>query len=445
MQASIAGPRAAAGWGARLIEALNHPRFLPLCFGLFIALRVLVLLVPVDPVSDAEWYFKRALVMAAGQGYSENGVPTAFWPVGYPAFLAGLFSVFGGSVLVGQIANVLLAAATFPLVYLTARQIFRDEAAARLALLLLAIYPNNIAYAALMATETLFTFLLLLATWLLLRSRSLPSLLAAGLVFGLATLVKSQTILLIPPLVLLAGWQRWAWRPIWLGIARSVLVLAVAIAAVSPWSWRNQQVLGQWIMVSTNGGISLLCGNNPSVVGDYRRDFSCDDPIFEGVRFSVADQVAADKRARDIAFQWIRDNPGDFVGMFPKKIFRLWAPDGEAEWAYQAGSPVYDANATVFRAVRVINQGIYTLMLAAALAAIAVLALRRAPPVVFLGLAVAAVHTVVSMVFSGQSRYHFPAMPYLIAYAAWIAVWLASRRDPARMARAIEPADRARD
>jgi hypothetical protein len=36
-------------------------------------------------------------------------------------------------------------------------------------------------------------------------------------------------------------------------------------------------------------------------------------------------------------------------------------------------------------------------------------------------------------------------MPYLIAYAAWIAVWLASRRDPARMARAIEPADRARD
>jgi len=439
MHASISGSRAAAGWGARLIDALDHPRFLPLCFALFMALRVLVLLVPVEPVSDYAWYFKRALVMAAGQGYSENGVPTAFWPVGYPAFLAGLFSVFGGSVLVGQIANLVLAAATFLLVYLTSRQVFRDESAARLALLLLAIYPNNIAYVALIATETLFTFLLLLATWLLLRSRSLPSLLAAGVVFGLATLVKSQTILLIPPLVLLAGWQRWAWRPIWLGIARGALVLAVAIVTVSPWSWRNQQVLGQWIMVSTNGGISLLCGNNPSVVGDYRRDFSCDDPIFEGVRFSVADQVAADRRARDLAFQWIRDNPGDFVGMFPKKIFRLWAPDGEAEWAYQAGSPVYDANAAVFRAVRVVNQGIYTLMIAAALAAIAVLALKRAPPVVFLGLAVAVVHTVVSMVFSGQSRYHFPAMPYLIAYAAWIAVWLASQCDPGRMARAIEP------
>lgn len=423
------------GLRARLLHALAHPSFLPICFFSFIALRALVLLVPVEPASDAAWYFARATEMAAGQGYSEKGHPTAFWPVGYPAFLAGLFVVFGSNVLVGQLANLALAAASAPLIYSIAKRLLGDETAARLALVLVTVYPNSIAYVALLLTETLFTFLLLLATWLLLRRQSLSVLLATGVVFGLAIFVKSQTILLIVPIVVLVGWTHCTWRPLWVGVARSVLVLAVALATVSPWSWRNQQVFGQWIMSSTNGGISLLCGNNPSVVGDYRRDFSCDDRIFDGVRFSVQDQVAADRRARDLAFQWIRDHPADFVGMFPKKIFRLWVPDGEAEWAYQQDSPVYGANATMFRAVRLANQALYLLMLAGAAAGVLVALAHRAPPIVFLGVAIAAVHTIVSMVFSGQSRYHFPTMPFLIAYAAWLGAWLLSGRERSLVAR----------
>ncbi|MCS6944599.1 MAG: glycosyltransferase family 39 protein [Sutterellaceae bacterium] len=394
---------------------------------------------PVDPESDAGWYFSRARDLAAGNGYAEGGHPTAYWPVGYPAFLAALFSVFNSSVLVGQLANLVLAAATFPLLYAVAKQTLQSETAARLALLLLAVYPNNIAYVALLLTETLFTFLLLLATWLLLKSRGIIWLLAAGLTFGLATLVKSQTILLIVPVVVLAGWARWSWAPLWTGIGRSVVVLVAAAAVVAPWSWRNYLVFGEWVMVSTNGGMALLCGNNPSVVGDYWRDFSCDDPIFDGVKFSVEDQLAADRRARARAFQWIRDNPGDFVGMFPKKFFRLWAPDGEAEWAYQLGSPLYDENVLAFRTVRIANQVLYTFVLIAAAAMLVIAAIRGAPPLVFLGAAIAAVHTAVSLVFSGQSRYHFPTMPFLIMYAAWFAVWLMSARRQELLARLIAP------
>jgi phosphoglycerol transferase MdoB-like AlkP superfamily enzyme len=43
------------------------------------------------PVSDAKWYFDRAVSIVHGNGYAFDGVPTAFWPVGYPGFLALLF------------------------------------------------------------------------------------------------------------------------------------------------------------------------------------------------------------------------------------------------------------------------------------------------------------------------------------------------------------------
>jgi hypothetical protein len=72
----------------RIIVSINkfieHPHFIFCCFTLFLLTRLgLVLLVPVTMHSDAGWYYARSISIASGQGYSENGFPTAYWPVGY--------------------------------------------------------------------------------------------------------------------------------------------------------------------------------------------------------------------------------------------------------------------------------------------------------------------------------------------------------------------------
>src|SRR3990167_3428778 len=91
----------------RLELVLTHPWFTPVCFLAFIGVRLaLIVFVPVEPGSDALWYFNRASTLAEQGSYSENGLPTAFWPVGYPAFLALLFTFTGTHLAVAQFANL---------------------------------------------------------------------------------------------------------------------------------------------------------------------------------------------------------------------------------------------------------------------------------------------------------------------------------------------------
>lgn len=406
------------------IRMLRHSRFLPLCFLAFVAIRLaIILLIPIaDPFSDSGWYLERARTLIEKGTYSEGGLLTAYWPIGYPAFLAALFKVTGTSILVAQLANLVLAAASFWLLYFIVRNFLHDELIARASVLLLAVYPNNAAYVPIILTETLYTFLLLTACFFLLRNKQWVYVLVAGTIFGLATLVKTQTILLIPVIAFLAYFDAWSFRSGLRATIRAGLVLAVALAVVTPWGFRNLNVFGHFVL-STNGGTSLLAGNNPSVVGDYSHDYSDTDPLFEQVKFSAADQMNADKRARVLAVNWIKDNTGQFVGLMPKKLFRLWAPDGEAEWMYQ-DTPFYKRHTIAFRAVRIINQAFYVLMLILFSLACWKLLTRRAAPVTYLGIAIVLVYTLISIVFSGQSRYHFPAMPFVLAYAAWAFIGL---------------------
>ena len=413
------------------LALLSRPGFLPICFGIFVATRAaLIFWVPIaEPFSDSGWYLNRALTLLADGSYSERGLPTAYWPVGYPAFLALVFKVAGPSWLAAQLANLVLAGASFWLLYAVARRFLQHELAGRGAVLLLTLYPNNAAYVPALLTEALYTFLLLAACYGLLSGRTWWHLLSAGVLFGLATLVKTQTILLIPVLAGLAFLDTWSISKAVRAAMSAAAVLGIALLVAAPWALRNYAVLGAAVL-STNGGTALLAGNNPSVVGDYWHDYSEDDPLFSEARFSAQDQVQADKRARTLAVGWIKDHPVQFLLLAPKKVFRLWAPDGEGEWMYQ-DTPFYQRHSTVFRLVRVFNQAFYGLaMMLFALSIWRLLTLRSAPTMYF-GLGVVLVTTFTSVVFSGQSRYHFPAMPFIFAYVAWyLATCAQSPRDP---------------
>ena len=82
-----------------------------------------------------------------------------------------------------------------------------------------------------------------------------------------------------------------------------------------------------------------------------------------------------------------------------------------------------------FRIARGINQLYYTALLAGAAAAV-LLIVRRPGGVdrwMLLGVAFAAYLTLISIVYSGQSRFHIPAMPFVMIYDAWLLLSLARR------------------
>jgi 4-amino-4-deoxy-L-arabinose transferase-like glycosyltransferase len=424
------------GKSLQLLSILGSPYFVPVCFAVYLGLRFAMIVgVPVQQHSDELWYYHEAVSLAAGRGYSENGVLTAYWPVGWPGFLSLIFWLVGPSPFIGQLVNWLCSAAIFLLTLRLGATLFKDELVGRLSVWILTICPNQIAYVPILGTEVFYAALLLLAIDLLIAEGGQWRLAASGVTFGIATLTKAQTLLL--PVTLFAAW----WivsgfeRRSFYQAGRAIIVYAAMAAVILPWTARNYRAFGEIVPISTNGGLTLLTGNNPSAQGD----FTPNDPLVKKVPHGVAQQVAADHLATSLALTWISRHPGAAIALIPKKIWRLWAPDGEAEWSYQAGYKGYDQHWIIFRTMRIINQLYY-----AALILLTVLSvfywLRGADvpsPGWWTGYVLILYTTGISIIFSGQSRFHFPLIPWIAMYAAWAIVQSTgiSRWTPAGRAR----------
>ena len=405
---------------------LMHRYFWPVCFALFLGLRLLpIVLLP--PVMDADslWYYSRAAGIAAGEGYSQGGHFTAYWPVGYPGFLGFLFFLFGKNPLSGQIANLLISTLTLLMLIPLSRSAFGCEKIVRLGAVLWAIYPNHVFYNALLMSEILFTGLLVLGLYLFVNNKSAVW---SGLAFGLALLTKSQA-LFIPAIILVLygvrarpGWKAWLRKSAFLYVAMLLVVL--------PWTIRNYQRLGVPALVSTNGGTNLYVGNNPFATGNFY------DPTGHEPRVNPASgrELEASAFGKREAIAWIKSDPLAFLSLLPRKVFHLWYLDGEAEWSYQGGYPAYEEQKVWFRSVRIFNQLYYFTILG--LTGYALFANRRrmaSSPLTFgFGYGLALYLTMISMAFFGTSRFHFPVMPFFCMYAASAIITILPSSDRAR-------------
>jgi len=410
-----------------LARWLTDRRFLPLCLILFVVLRLgVALLFPVTPVSDSAFYVDRAREMAAGLGYQEQGHPTAYWPVGYPALLAGGYWLTGSMPLTIIALNLAAGLATFWLLGVIGRRVSIPAAGIRFAQLALTLYPNHITYTGQALSEVVYTALILGGMALMLRGPRLANLALAGLVLGFATYVKAQTTAFpLGVLIAMALLERANRR--WSLLAGGALLYAVMFATVLPWSLRNAEQLGHFVLVSTNGGPTLLDGNNDIADGGSTNMYANPalKPLIDSLPVPFEDRIARqvewDQATRAAARAWIADNPGQFAALLPRKALKLWLVDGEGFWAHEAQ---YTAHAAVLKGLRIANQGYYGFILLLALPGLwAGLAgwLRGDParaPLLYLSL-FAVFTTLVCMAFSGQIRYHFPAMPFLMLAGGW--------------------------
>ena len=308
------------GWGLAFIA-------------LGVALRTAwVLAVDPELVKDSVWYFTHAVDIAEGRGYQEAGQPTAYWPVGYPALLGGLFHLVGPDLLTARLLNVALAAATLGCILVAARRVTGSPLAANLAVLLYAVYPADIAYCSLIVTEPLFNALVMAGAACLLALRhpvARPA--AAGVCFGLAALTRAHGLLL-PALIgigafLLAGDS---WKRTTAIVAATYLALAATLA---PWCIRNLIQLDAFVPVSSNGGVNLYIGNNPHATGSYHFDDQVKAPLRAAgiARWRGGPgEVKLDRVASALARRYMVDNPGATIALWPAKLTALYAEETAA-------------------------------------------------------------------------------------------------------------------
>ncbi|MEZ4300516.1 MAG: glycosyltransferase family 39 protein [Polyangiaceae bacterium] len=281
---------------------------------------------PREPVWDGHYYDFGARRIAEGLGYSDDVViggrtvwhPWCHYPVGYSGFLAAFYALFGPGARVGPVANAVVGALTVVLVHRLAR-FATTGTRARVAGALTAVHPGLIAYTALLMTEPLSGFGLLLGAWLFARhrDRAVRGGALAGLAIGLSALVRPPSLLLAPALALFGAWrgEKGSWWSGWgVRLGAAGVACAMAMAAVLPWTVRNCRVMDGCALVSTNAGWNLMIGAFPRATGRFETLRAGDGCAI------VTGQVQQDRCWLRLGMEHIVSEPGRWLSLAPKKL-----------------------------------------------------------------------------------------------------------------------------
>jgi hypothetical protein len=344
--------------------------------------------------------------------------PNAFSMPGYPAFLAGVYSLSGSGDsrfaavrIVQVIVSLIGIAALFVIV-----RVIAGKPQAWTAVVLAALYPPNLWANEYLLTEVLFTTLLLLQVLSMLVAARYRTWLNFAIV-GIATVVTAYvrpTALLLP--ALLAGYlifslsKRREWRTDGVKIALRLGVTGLLIVALmAPWVVRNQRIYNEFVPLTSASSLASLI----TVTGAFGL------PMPRGI---LAQDMERDKfeNEREIA---------------------KWATEAQARLKSQAG-PAGVTNLRRFRAFVMTRSWLspftffsqvtwwpdprFMMQVVLLLLALAgVIAKRRSPEMWFFLLGVPVYFTIVHMLTYVQSRYLYPGMQFVLALAAIGIVWLA--------------------
>ena len=416
-----------------LARLLDSQRFVPATLGLALVIRLAWIaaasMAGSVPVSDAAWYYARAASIALGDGYAINGLATAYWPVGYPAMLGSLFGIFGIAPVVGMLANAVLGCLAIALLHRALLRLGAARRVANIAVGLLALHPNSIAYSSLLMSEPLFVALMMAHIALLAAERPgntrVQRAVLGGLLAGAAILVKPQAAA-IPLLVLAVQWWPIRREVSMTRVLRTLaLVYGSACVVVVPWMIRNAGVFGTFGIISNNDGINLLIGNNPRATGAYMFD----DAI-EGLYNRGGDEVVWNSRARALALRYLAEHPLAAAARIPKKLWYLYRSDAEGiTLNFRAITEQTGRTPRMVMALKLLAQGVWVLLMVTVVAgAIAWWRDRkRQPPatgahaiVPRLAAAMILYFTVIPLAYFGDARFHFPATPWLVVIAALV-------------------------
>lgn len=300
--------------------------------------------------ADGLYYETLADRLARGLGYTwawPDGAVTyaAHYPVGLPALVASTYVAFGRSTAAAMIPALLTGAfASVSAFHLLRRAV--SPARAVVGATLLALHPALLPYTGAIMTEGLTASLVVVAAHVVVVLATEPVsprmrtslLVVSGLVFGIGTLVRPQTLLFAPPFAFLASATG---APLARRVRRALLVTVLALATCAPWTVRNCVRMDRCALVSVNGGWNLLIGAE-TTTGAWQElvtPDACKEVWAEAEKDACFGRVA---RARILS-----DVPA-FLARAPSKWAATFDYFGAAPWYFHTSNPAaFDERAKV--------------------------------------------------------------------------------------------------
>lgn len=271
----------------------------------------------------------------------------AYRTPGYPFFLAAC----GARARVARLAQAVLDTSTVLAVYLLGKRLKPEPGTAPLlAAALVAFNPFLIYFSGLLLSETLFTALLAWGMVLIIsaeiRRRSSVTIvtwLAGAMLLAMSVLVRPEAILLPIALGAIAAFmnprRRLAYQVGW-AIAEAAATAILILIVLTPWAARNRHVLGKWIWLTTNGGVTLYDGFHPGADGASDQSFLHSMP-----QLAAMGEVRRSEYLTHLAVRYIAEHPLSAAELGIYKLARTWSP---MPISAQFGSGLYRAGALAY-------------------------------------------------------------------------------------------------
>ena len=421
------GGMAGAGLLWRLVYILTAKRPVDACGGTM--------------CGDALYYVLQASANANGQWFDDPaspGSPAADHPPLTAILLtpAGLFA--GREVTMSRLIMALVGTAAIVVLALVGRRLGGDTVGV-VAAALAAANPNlwmNDALPMSEAPAALALGLVFLATYRLAATPTPRWAVAAGLACGLAVTARGELALLVPltvaPVVVFAL-RSPALRALRVPrrLVLAVVVGAVGVAVVAPWTLWNTARFSEPVALSTNDGLTLVGANCASVydgggIGFWDLDcaLALAGQIPEG-----ADQAERSGVYRDEAVAFIRDNLDRLPAVVAVRVGRVWGVYGPDQMAWLNQGEGRERWASWL--------GMVFWWVAAPVAAAGVAVGWRHRLLTWPLVSTVAVVTITAVAFYGIVRFRLPTDVAAIPLAALALVaarrWVAGRRGTSRL------------
>lgn len=402
---------------------------------------------PMQPESDYKTYYEIAqlinkdTLLVDGPGYCEY---VSMFPhvYGYSYVLAIVLRLFGTSIWVGQVFNIVCAVLTCFFVWRCA-VLLAGRASGLIALLMTAFWPSQILYNNFLAAEYLFSLMLFFCLWLFLRlvhtdirsgqpqGRLFCGHILLGVLIGLTSAIRPMAMLLLISVLLYLIPSRTALpirpqndlpvtaRAMSRGWIRALLILVSFLLTTGITSKSISFAVDRDIAGgSASFGYNMLVGLNQDSYGGWNQDDA--DYLYNALDESGSAE-GAQLACRDLAMERLKTPVPNLLNLFFHKYNVLWANDDYGStWnlLFMGQQNTLTAERQDFLyTMRDVNNLYY--MTAVALSALgAVFLIRRrgtwayVPITVFLG--TVAMHLLVE----NQNRYHFHALYLFVLLSA---------------------------
>lgn len=292
-----------------------------------ILVRNCILLEPRGFLDDA-FYFQLAQRLAAGD-FRLGHEPFFLAPL-YLFFLGFIYRLFPAGLLAPFIIQSLLGTAAVAILYLAGREL-AGRVAGLIAAGLAALDGLSIMYGCTLLAAALDPFLIALFLWLLIRAGKCPAprrSLLAGLALGLVIANRPNLIVAAPLPVALALIRAAPRR-----LLSAALAAAAVAAVIAPITLRNYFASGEFVLISSHGGLNFYIGNGPDATGFYQSPPWMAPDVrgqIEGAREYLGAELhrpvspgEASSLLTRMTLAWVRDHPGTWFTQMTRKVLYL--------------------------------------------------------------------------------------------------------------------------